>query len=62
MKQAAVHAPEVVDAVLESSAVLLPSKPRLLLEIENLMRNPDFEVGLLAENISRDPGVLAALF
>jgi HD-like signal output (HDOD) protein len=62
MQQAAVHAPEVIDAVLESSAVLLPPKPRLLQDIENLMRNPDFEVAFLAESISRDPGVLAALF
>ena len=62
MQQAVAHAPEVIDAVLESSAVLLPPKPRLLQEIENLMRNPDFEVAFLADSISRDPGVLAALF
>lgn len=51
-----------VTSVLESTAVLLPPKPRLLQEIEHLMRNPEFEVAHLAECISRDPGVLAALF
>ncbi len=62
MSQAKVKMPESADDLLDSSAVMLPSKPRLLMEIDNLMRNPDFEVGFLAESISRDPGVLAALF
>lgn len=59
---AAAPDPQAVASVLESSALLLPPKPRLLQEIENLMRNPDFEVSHLAGSISRDPGVLAALF
>jgi HD-like signal output (HDOD) protein len=62
MSQAKVRMPESADDLLDSSAVMLPTKPRLLMEIDNLMRNPDFEVGFLAESISRDPGVLAALF
>lgn len=62
MQHAAMPAVEDLSQVLGSSAVLLPPKPRLLQEIENLMRNPDFEVSHLADCISRDPGVLAALF
>lgn len=62
MQHAAAPAADQLSAVLDSTAVLLPPKPRLLLEIENLMRNPDFEVAHLADCISRDPGVLAALF
>lgn len=62
MRQAKLKLPENAQDLLDSSAVLLPAKPQLLQEIENLMRNPEFEVAYLAESISRDPGVLAALF
>ena len=62
MQNAEKKYPESAEELLDATAVLLPSKPRLLMEIDNLMRNPDFEVSFLAEGISRDPGVLGALF
>jgi HD-like signal output (HDOD) protein len=62
MQNAEKKYPESARDLLETTAVLLPSKPRLLMEIDNLMRNSDFEVSFLAEGISRDPGVLATLF
>lgn len=62
MQKARRKIPDTAEALLDSTAVLLPAKPHLLMEIDNLMRAPDFEVGDLAESISRDPGVLSALF
>ncbi|WP_018413405.1 HDOD domain-containing protein [Methyloversatilis thermotolerans] len=62
MSSPAVVIEESIESLLESTSVLLPAKPSLLQEMENLMRDPDFEVALLADCISRDPGVLGALF
>jgi len=62
MQNARSTMPDTAEALLDSTAVLLPAKPHLLMEIDNLMRTPDFEVSDLAESISRDPGVLSALF
>jgi HD-like signal output (HDOD) protein len=62
MKNARASLPLSAENLLESPSVLLPSKPGLLMEVEHLMRDPDFEAGALAEIISRDPAVLAALF
>jgi len=62
MQPARTQFPATAEELLDATSVLLPSKPKLLMEIENLMRLPDFEVRYLAECISRDPGVLAALF
>jgi HD-like signal output (HDOD) protein len=62
MQPARTQFPDTAEDMLDATSVLLPAKPHLLMEIENLMRMPDFEVRYLAEGISRDPGVLAALF
>ncbi|OYW33189.1 MAG: hypothetical protein B7Z51_01835, partial [Methyloversatilis sp. 12-65-5] len=62
MRKARITIPDTAEALLDSTSVMLPAKPRLLMAIDNLMRTPDFEVADLAESISRDPGVLSVLF
>jgi HD-like signal output (HDOD) protein len=62
MRAALEKCPDEVGSRLDSTAVLLPAKPRLLVDIDTLMRAPDFEVSDLAAAISREPDVLSALF
>jgi len=50
----------VVDAVL-MSGVVLPPYPALLEELDHLMARDDFELGRLADMVSRDPSLTAAL-
>ena len=62
MRRAPKIFPDNAEVLPDSTAVLLPAKPRLLMEIDSLIRTPGFEAGDLARSISRDPDMLSALF
>ncbi len=42
--------------------VKIPPQPRVLLEMQNLLRSDDYEMRAVAKIISQDPGIVALLF
>lgn len=47
---------------MDTLGVMLPVKPVVLVEIERLARDPDFDIKDLAAVIACDPGLMAVLF
>jgi HD-like signal output (HDOD) protein len=47
---------------LMKQGVQLPPQPRVLVELQNLLRSDDYEMRSVAKVISQDPGIVALLF
>jgi len=47
---------------LAKQGVKIPPQPRVLIELQNLLRSDDYEMRGVAKIISQDPGIVALLF
>jgi HD-like signal output (HDOD) protein len=47
---------------LKKQGVKIPPQPRVLVELQNLLRSDDYEIRSVAKVISHDPGIVALLF
>lgn len=47
---------------LAKQGVKIPPQPRVLLELQNLLRSDDYEMRSVAKVIGQDPGIVALLF
>lgn len=47
---------------LAKQGVKIPPQPRVLIELQNLLRSDDYEIRSVARVISQDPGIVSLLF